>query len=114
MKQFILILTIAFASIFATAQSSKKPITITFHVEGICGLCEKTIESALDAKGIITADYDLDKNIATVTYKPAKISEEQIHKLITARGYDTDKFKATDEEYSRTHDCCKYRELEKH
>jgi copper chaperone CopZ len=77
-------------------------------------MCEKTIESALDAKGIIAAEFDLEKNIATVTYKPAKISEEQIHKLITARGYDTDKFKATDEEYSRTHDCCKYREQEKH
>lgn len=114
MKNFILIIMIAVAHIHAAAQTSKKPVTIQFEVAGICGMCEKTIESALDAKGIIAAQFDLEKNIATVTYKPTKISEEQIHKLITARGYDTDKFKATDEEYSRTHDCCKYRELEKH
>lgn len=103
-----------FISLTSFSQESKKPVSITFRVEGICGMCEKSIESALDAKGIVAADYNLDTNIATVTYKPSKISEEQIHKLITARGYDTDKYKATDEEYDKTHDCCKYREQEKH
>lgn len=103
-----------FAATALFAQNSKKPVTISFHVEGVCSNCEKTIESALDAKGIIEADYNLDTNTATVTYKPTKISEEQIHKLINAKGYDTDKFKATEEEYSKVHDCCRYRELEKH
>jgi len=101
-------------SLTSFSQESKKPVSITFRVEGICGMCEKSIESALDAKGIVAADYNLDTNIATVTYKPSKISEEQIHKLVTARGYDTDNYRATDEEYNKTHDCCKYREQEKH
>ena len=114
MKHLILIFISTLLCAQAFSQSSKKPITIEFQVSGVCGMCEKSIESALDAKGIISADYNLDTNIAVVTFKPTKISEEQIHKLITAKGYDTDKFKATDEEYSRTHDCCKYRELEKH
>lgn len=114
MKHFILILIGTLIGAQAFSQTSKKPVTIQIQVSGICGMCEKSIESALDAKGILSADYNLETNTAIVTYKPAKISEEQIHKLITAKGYDTDKYKATDEEYSRTHDCCKYRELEKH
>lgn len=114
MKHISIILLGLLIGTSSYSQESKKPITITFHVEGICGMCEKSIESALDAKGIIAADYNLDTNIATVTYKPSKINEEQIHKLITAKGYDTDKYKASDEEYSKTHDCCKYREQEKH
>jgi copper chaperone CopZ len=114
MKHISILILGLFISLTSFSQESKKPVSITFRVEGICGMCEKSIESALDVKGIVAADYNLNTNIATVTYKPSKISEEQIHKLVTARGYDTDKYKATDEEYEKTHDCCKYREQEKH
>ena len=114
MKHISILILGLFISLISFSQESKKPVSITFRVEGICGMCEKSIESALDAKGIVAADYNLDTNIATVTYKPSKISEEQIHKLVTARGYDTDNYRATDEEYNKTHDCCKYREQEKH
>ncbi|MFO0358941.1 MAG: heavy-metal-associated domain-containing protein [Flavobacteriales bacterium] len=114
MKHISILILGLFISLTSFSQESKKPVSITFRVEGICGMCEKSIESALDAKGIVAADYNLDTNIATVTYKPSKISEEQIHKLVTARGYDTDTYKASEEEYSKTHDCCKYREQEKH
>lgn len=114
MKKFIFLLFVVLASTSAFAQKSKKPVTISFRVEGICGNCEKTIESALDTKGIIAADYNLDTNTATVTYRPNKITEEEIHHIINEKGYDTDKFKATDEQYSKVHDCCRYRELEKH
>jgi mercuric ion binding protein len=92
----------------------KTPITIEFHVESVCGMCEKTIEQALDAKGIIAGDYDLATTMATVTYKPWKISETEIHALINAVGYDTEKSKCTDEQYSKVHGCCKYRELKRH
>ena len=105
---FFLLFPISFYS------QDRKPISIKFHVESVCGMCENTIEHALDAKGIITADYDLSTMMATVTYKPWKISEQEIHSLINAVGYDTEKSKCTDEQYSKVHDCCKYRELKKH
>ncbi len=113
MKKFLFAAFLVIISSAAIAQKNK-PVTISFRVEGICGMCEKKIESALDAKGILTADYQLDTNTATVTYNPKKITEDRIHFLINEMGYDTEKSKATDEQYSRTHGCCKYREQEKH
>lgn len=110
---FILLLSVFFTDDI-NAQTSKKKVTTSFHVAGICGMCERTIERALDAKGIVAADFNLDTNTATVTYNTRRITEDQIHRLINAVGYDTEKYKATDEEYNRVHDCCKYREQEKH
>ncbi len=92
----------------------KEPTTIQFHVESVCGMCETAIERSLDAKGIIAGDYDLETMLATVTYKPWKISEAEIHALVNSAGYDTDKSKCTDEQYSKVHGCCKYRELTRH
>lgn len=100
-------------AITANAQD-KKTITTTFWVAGVCGMCEQTIERAMDTKGVITADFDLASNLLTVTYKSKKISEDQLHKLLNEVGYDTEKSICTDEQYSRVHGCCLYRELEKH
>lgn len=85
-----------------------------FHVSGICAMCESTIENAVDVKGVIAADYNLETGILDITFKLNKISEEQIHQLINEAGYDTEKSKASDEQYSRVHSCCKYRETGKH
>jgi periplasmic mercuric ion binding protein len=113
MKQFILVF---FGLILSTALFAQTPRTITtsFHVSGICGLCETTIEKAMDVKGVVVADFNLDNNELTVTYKPKKITEDQLHALLNEVGYDTEKSKATEEQYAKTHDCCKYREQEKH
>ncbi len=93
---------------------SKKVETTTFWVAGICGMCEETIEGAMDAKGIISADYNLETNQLTVTYRPKKISLDQIHHLLNEVGYDTEKSICTDAQYSRVHGCCQYRQQEKH
>lgn len=111
--KFTLILAIGFISNTAFAQQ-KKVETTTFWVAGVCGMCEETIEKALDTKGIIQADYNLATNQLTVTYKTKKISLEQIHHLLNEAGYDTESSICTDEQYSRVHGCCKYRELDKH
>lgn len=114
----IIIIFIAVSCLFVqntvSAQSTNKTETITFWVNSVCGQCEKTIEKAMDTKGVVTADYDLDNQMLTVTYKTKKITEERLHELLNEVGYDTDKKKCTDEQYSRVHNCCKYRELEKH
>jgi copper chaperone CopZ len=97
-----------------TVDKTKKTETVKFHVAGVCGLCETTIERAVDVKGVVAADYTLETGILEVTFKPSKISEDQLHKLLNEVGYDTEKSKATDEQYNRVHDCCRYREMEKH
>lgn len=85
-----------------------------FWVAGLCGMCEKTIENALDKPGVVFADYDLKTHRVRVVYKSKKISEEQLHRWLNEAGYDTEKSKATQEQYSRVHDCCRYRELQEH
>lgn len=91
-----------------------KPVTTTFWVAGICGLCEEVIEKAMDTKGVVSADYVLETNQLTVTYKPKKISEDRLHEMLNEAGYDTEKKTCTKEQYSHVHSCCHYREQEKH
>jgi copper chaperone CopZ len=110
---FILILLTVTVSAFSQ-KTDNKPVTATFWVAGVCGMCEQTIEAALDTKGILKADFSLSNNILTVTYKPKKITEIQIHGILNEAGYDTEKSTCSDEQYARVHGCCKYRELEKH
>mgnify|MGYP003862932125 CR=1 FL=1 len=96
------------------ADKKEKPVTVKFHVSGVCGMCESTIEKAMDVRGVIHADYNLEAHQLEVTYKPSKITEDEIHKLLNEVGYDTEKSICTDEQYARTHHCCKYRELSDH
>lgn len=86
--------------------------TTTFRVEGNCGMCKRNIENALDVKGISSAEWDQKKKTLTVVYNPEKIQLDDIHKLVNAAGYDTDKFKAPDDVYKKLPKCCKYRDAE--
>ncbi len=109
-----LAITIVIASTNQTFAQGSKPVTTTFWVAGVCGLCEEVIEKTMDTKGVISADYILETNQLTVTYKPKKISEDQLHELLNEAGYDTEKKTCTEEQYSHVHSCCQYREQEKH
>ena len=75
-------------------------------------MCENRIEAAFDQKGIVAADYNLETKQLHVVYKAKKWNEESLHKLATGVGHDTDKYKATDEQYANMHGCCKYRDSE--
>lgn len=112
-KKIFLTCSLAVISILSFSQN-KKVETTTFWVAGVCGMCEETIEKAMDTKGIVNADYTLESNKLTVTYKPKKISLDRIHHLLNEAGYDTEKSICTDEQYGRVHGCCKYREMDKH
>ena len=113
MKKNILMLLFVATSSALMAQSKKTEET-SFWVAGVCGMCEKTIENALDVKGVMVADYNLDTHQINVIYKPSKISIEEMHRLLNAAGYDTEKSIATEEQYNQVHRCCRYRELKNH
>jgi len=109
MKKLIFLL---FSIIALSSQAQKNTReTTSFWVAGVCGMCEKTIENAVDVKGVFALDYDLSAHQLTITYKPHIISLKQIHDLIHEAGYDTEAGVATDEQYNRVHGCCKYRTL---
>ncbi len=112
--KIIMLSIVASLMSFVDKKKAPKTITTTIWVAGVCGLCEETIEKAMDTKGVVAADYILDTNTLNITYKPHKISESQIHYLLNEIGYDTDKQKCTEEQYLRTKHCCRYRNMEKH
>jgi copper chaperone CopZ len=83
--------------------------TDTFKVYGNCGMCKATIEGALkDVKGIEKAEWDIEAKMMYVTYDKKLISLDGIKKKIAAVGYDTDKFRASDETYGELPGCCQY------
>lgn len=107
---FILFVGILFSTtLFA---QSKKPITTTFEVAGVCEMCKERILKAVDVKGVKNAEYKLASHELTVTYVPTKISIEQIHFLLNNVGHDTSLSKAPKDKYEKIHGCCNYREHE--
>jgi periplasmic mercuric ion binding protein len=82
--------------------------TASFLVNGVCELCKARIESAAKSDGLESADWSIDTHMLTLVYDPAKTSVDNVQKKIAAAGHDTEKYKATDEAYSKLPSCCKY------
>ncbi len=89
------------------AQNSK--VTKTIQVSGNCEMCKTTIEEAVWVKGVKKGRWDLKTKVLNITFDSLKISENEIHKLIAAEGYDTEKLKAADSVYNKLPECCLYR-----
>lgn len=97
-------------SLTAQAQDDIKKKEITFNVSGICEMCKDRIENALDIKGVKFAHWDIETKKCKVIFDPRKVSEDDLHSALTKAGHDTEKMKATDEQYEGLHGCCKYRD----
>lgn len=108
-KLFIGLLLLVSGS--ALAQTSE----VTFWVNGVCGMCEKRIESALiNSPGVKFADWDIETLQVKVVYNSKKLSEQKLHEIVAGVGHDTQKVRAKDEDYAKVNGCCKYRTLSKH
>jgi copper chaperone CopZ len=108
-KQFVGIWLLVSGS--ALAQTAE----VSFWVDGVCGMCEKRIESALlNTSGVRFADWSKENHLVKVAFSPKKLSEQKLHEIVAAAGHDTQKVKANDEAYAKVHACCKYRELDAH
>lgn len=80
----------------------------TFKVYGNCSMCKNRIETALKAKGISKANWDVKSKMLTVTYDPHVVTLDEIHKKIAAVGHDTEEVKADDKTYKNLMGCCQY------
>lgn len=108
-KLFVGLLVLVSGS--ALAQKS----TVTFWVDGVCGMCEKRIEAALiNSPGVKFADWDKETRQVTVAYNSKKLSEQKLHEILAGVGHDTQKIRAVDGDYAKLPGCCKYRTLSKH
>lgn len=128
MKKIILIAVIACCMTTIHAQEVKhdeaktseikynKNKIVTFQVNGTCGMCKKRIEkAAYSVKGVKSAEWHADHKDIRLIIDETKCTVEDVQKAIAKAGHDTEKIKATDEDYAKIHECCKYREhTEKH
>ena len=106
---FILTLFVLFVTTNSISQTKSEFI----FVDGVCGMCEKRIESnCLATKGIKLADWNKENRMLKVIYNEKKISLEEIHKKIASIGHDTKLETANKEAYDKLDMCCKYRDEE--
>ena len=102
-----------FFLLFITTNSISQTKSEIMFVDGVCGMCEKRIESnCLATKGIKLADWNKENRMLKVIYNEKKISLEEIHKKIASIGHDTKLETANEEVYGKLAMCCKYRDEE--
>lgn len=104
------ILLFSFSSCNAQIKNTK---TESVKIYGNCEMCEKTIETAGNVKKVANVDWNKDSKMATITYDSIKTNQDEILKRIALAGYDSDKFLAPDDVYSKLAGCCQYERVKK-
>lgn len=112
MKKIILF-TITSAFCFGGMAQIKNSKTETVKIYGNCGMCEASIEKAGYKKKIANVDWNIDTQMATLTYDTKKTNQDEILKRIALSGYDSKTYLAPDDAYAKLPGCCKYDRLEK-
>ena len=113
-----LISKISAATILLFSSSScnaqiKNAKTEIVKIYGNCEMCEKTIETAGNVKKVANVEWNKDSKMATITYDSIKTNQDEILKRIALAGYDSDKFLAPDDVYSKLAGCCQYERVNK-
>ena len=64
--------------------------TTTINIGGMtCGGCAKSVTNVLSTlPGMVTAEVDLAKASATITYDPTKLSMDAVTDAVEAAGYE--------------------------
>lgn len=91
----------------------KNAKTEIVKIYGNCEMCEKTIETAGNVKKVANVEWNKDSKMATITYNSIKTNQDEILKRIALAGYDSDKFLAPDDVYSKLAGCCQYERVNK-
>ena len=91
----------------------KNAKTEIVNIYGNCEMCEKTIETAGNVKKVANVEWNKDSKMATITYDSIKTNQDEILKRIALAGYDSDKFLAPDDVYSKLAGCCQYERVKK-
>jgi len=110
-SKILMVITVLLSTIniFAQIKNSK---TETVKVYGNCEMCKANIEKAGNLKNVSTVEWNKDTKMATLSYDSKKTNQDEILKRIALAGYDSEKFLAPDDVYSKLSGCCQYdREL---
>ncbi len=91
-----------------TTASFSQATKESFKVSGECGMCKKKIEKAAKEAGATYALWNSNSKVLIVKYNSTSTNTAKIQEKIAGVGYDTPKYKATDEAYNSLDDCCQY------
>jgi hypothetical protein len=109
---FMLLTAFTFSANAQTKDKSQVSVsankTESFKVWGKCGMCKTRIEKTVKAEGATSAVWDEKTQLLTVTFDPAKTSQDALTKKLASVGHDTEKYKAPDDVYSKLPGCCHY------
>lgn len=85
-------------------------VTENLFVGGSCNMCKTRIETTvLSIQSVVSAKYNLKKQILQITFNPKITSLDMISKELAKVGHDTEKYKADLNTYDKLPNCCKYR-----
>lgn len=100
-------ITVLLSSIVCNAQI-KNSVSEPVKVYGNCGMCKTKIEKAGNIKKIAKVDWNVNTKMATLTYDAKITNHDEILKRIALSGYDSEKFLAPNDVYSKLPGCCQY------
>ncbi len=102
----VIIVLLSYTISFAQIKNAK---TETVKIYGNCEMCKANIEKAGNLKNISSVEWNEDTKMATLNYDAQKTNQEEILKCIALAGYDSEKFLAPDDVYSKLPGCCQYK-----
>jgi copper chaperone CopZ len=111
MKNLLMIMLVVFSTISLTAQNKNAKTKI--EVDGVCGMCKERIEkAAIKTKGVKSAVWSIESHTLSLIFDERKTNVMTICESVAEAGHDTKMVKATEENYNKIHDCCRYRDKE--
>lgn len=113
LKNILLTTLSALALSPSTFAQVKHARTATVEVDGNCGMCKKTIESAALVKGEAMAEWNSDTKVATITYDSTRTDVDAVLKRIALAGYDNADYLAPADAYAALDGCCQYERTRK-
>lgn len=96
------------ADVLAVSNEGEVKEKNEFFVKGNCGSCKARIEKAAKDAGADSAEWDAEKQTVQLQFDEKKTSADKILLKIAEVGHDNEKYKTTDEVYSKLPGCCLY------
>jgi len=98
-----------FLSFYSYQSFAQKDTTLI--VNGVCGMCQYTIETAVyEVNGVAEAHWDVETKVLSVSFDPGKTDLQTINEAVNASGYDTEYTTGNNEAYAELNPCCHYRD----
>ncbi|MBD8083657.1 TonB-dependent receptor domain-containing protein [Chryseobacterium caseinilyticum] len=79
-----------------------------FFVKGNCGSCKARIEKAAKDAGADSAEWNAEKQTVQLQFNDKKTSADKILMKIAEVGHDNERYKTTENVYSKLPSCCLY------